>query len=429
MNSLLKRGLEKLECHFTWDLGQYQNELQGMKREMDLDVPQKISSPVHYYNLLGFIQKSLGSDREALESLQKAESVIQEQGTEETAVRLLVNKANMAWVHFHLGELEKSRGYLEELEELQRIHPAPPGCPLHPEVSGEKGWTLVKFNKSKKRLAIDYFKMALEAEPERKEWHKGLALSMSKACLWYKCTPEQKAEILEKVKTAAEINPNDLLLQALYLVKLSDVTKVNVEREMRDLLERCLEIVNVPGLNIILKYLGDISFDESIREGERFQERYPESIKVLKCLADTYKWKVYKMNEDTEERVILARKTIELLEKVCGYNPDSHRAKVALAAMHYYAHNTERADEIYQQLLLEEELSPDKWQYIYYCYASYLNQCKRFSESVQFHIKGVKTPGDSVDKEKSLNILKKIVWRGKDPLCSEIRQLLKTTQK
>ncbi|KAK2878831.1 hypothetical protein Q8A67_019622 [Cirrhinus molitorella] len=168
----LKQHLQKLECHFTWDLGQYRNELQGLRRNIQDILEQGCNRLVHHYNLLSYIQQTLGSDTEALDYLKKAESVMQEQGTEEAAVRLQVNKANLAWVYFLMGDMDKSKAYLEGVKRLQRMHPAPPKCTLHPEVSAEKGWTLMKFNKTKKYQAIDYFKMALKAEPERNEWHK-----------------------------------------------------------------------------------------------------------------------------------------------------------------------------------------------------------------------------------------------------------------
>ncbi|XP_016414047.1 interferon-induced protein with tetratricopeptide repeats 1-like [Sinocyclocheilus rhinocerous] len=168
-SSPLKCTLEKLECHFTWDLGCNKNELQELERNIQDILEQGCTRLVHHYNLLGYIQQTLGFNTEALKYLHKAESVMQEQGTEEAGVWLQVNKANLAWVYFFMGEMDKRKGYLEEVESFLGMHPAPPGCALHPEVSGEKGWTLVKFNKSKKRQAIYYFKMALKAEPERKE--------------------------------------------------------------------------------------------------------------------------------------------------------------------------------------------------------------------------------------------------------------------
>lgn len=210
--------------------------------------------PVHYYNLLGYIHQTLGSNTEAVKHLHKAESVIQEQGTEETGVQLLVNKANLAWVYFHLGEMDKSKEYLEEVERLQRMHPAPPGCTLHPEVSGEKAWTLVKFDMSKKRQAIDYFKMALNAEADRKEWHKGLAIAMNTEFAQSEFTLD---EIVEQLKIAHEKEPNSLFLYSHYLLKLYKQKKVCIEREMQGLLERSLETENLESFHVILRYYSE----------------------------------------------------------------------------------------------------------------------------------------------------------------------------
>ncbi|XP_001333807.4 interferon-induced protein with tetratricopeptide repeats 1 [Danio rerio] len=428
MNSHMKCSMERLECHFNWDLGCNKHKFKELQRNMQDIEPQGIAWLVHYYNLLGFIQKSLGSDREALESLQKAESVIQEQGTEETAVRLQVNKANLAWVYFHLGELEKSRGYLEELEELQRIHPAPPGCPLHPEVSGEKGWTLVKFNKSKKHKAIDYFKMALEAEPEREEWHKGLALAMNMAFIDTEQTPELKAEILEKVKTAAEIDPNDLFLQSLYVLKKSEVKGENVDEEIQSLLEKSIETKNPSGLSSIFYYYRNNSTEKGFYEGERVRKHFPTSTKVLKIVANLHKWKVYNMKADTEQRENLARKSIELFEELLTHYPDHLKVKLALASLHQYAHNTEKANEIYQQLLseIDDAMPHHRRQQLYYYYASFLyhSRSRHSRDSVFFYMKAAAVPEMTGRRQKSIKILEKIISRGRDPRCAEIQHFL-----
>ncbi|KAK9959770.1 hypothetical protein ABG768_009871 [Culter alburnus] len=418
MNSPLKSNLERLECHFTWDLGQNRNELLKMKRNME-DVDQETCTwLVHYYNLLGYIHQALGSSTEALMNLDKAESVIQEQGTEEAGVRLQVNKANLAWVYFHLGEMEKSKEYLEEVERLQGMHPAPPGCTLHPEVSGEKGWTLMKFDLSKKHQAIDYFKMALKAQPDRKEWHKGLAMVMNMEFAQSQFTPEQ---IVEQLKIAHEKDPNSLLLHAHYLLKLSE----NTEREMQDLLERTLETGNLEGLHIILRYYSkEISYDKALQIAERVQEKFPSSVLASKLLANSYKWKVYKM-EGSEEKEIFARKAIKLYEEVVRHNPYSYKAKIALASMYRYVNNMNRSDEIYQQLLSEiKDLSPERQQHIYYNYAFHLRDCRQYDESIEYHMKVAKIPSDSVDKQKSMKILQKTVEKGRSRHCEEILLIL-----
>ncbi|XP_048046246.1 interferon-induced protein with tetratricopeptide repeats 1-like [Megalobrama amblycephala] len=426
MDSSLKSNLERLECHFTWDLGQNRNELLKMKRNME-DVDQETCTwPVHYYNLLGYIHQALGSSTEALMNLDKAESVIQGQGTEEAGVRLQVNKANLAWVYFHLGEMEKSKEYLEEVERLQQMHPAPPECTLHPEVSGEKGWTLVKFDLSKKHQAIDCFKMALKAQPDKKEWHKGLAMVMNMEFAQSQFTPEQ---IVEQLKIAHEKDPNSLLLHAHYLLKLSDqenVSSKNIEREMQDLLERTLETGNLEGLHIILRYYSkEISYDKAVQIAERVQEKFPSSGLASKLLANSYKWKVYKM-EGSEEKKIFARKAIKLYEEAVRHNPHSYKAKIALASMYRYVNNMNRSDEIYQQLLSEiKDLSPNRQQHIYYNYAYHLRDCGQYDESIKYHMKVAKIPSDSVDKQKSINFLQKTVRKGKSRHCEEILLILR----
>ncbi|XDV43164.1 hypothetical protein PO909_011686 [Leuciscus waleckii] len=431
-NSSLKQRLERLECYFTWDLGQHRNELQGMKRRIQNVDQETCTWPVHYYNLLGYIHQTLGSNTEAVKHLHKAESVIQEQGTEEAGVQLQVNKANLAWVYFHLGEMDKSKGYLEEVERLQRMHPAPPGCTLHPEVSGEKGWTLVKFNKSKKRQAIDYFKMALNAEPDRKEWHKGLAIAMNTAHIKSEFTPELEADILEQVKTAAEIDPNDLFLQSLYILRKSEAQAENNEEEVQSILERTLSTGNLDGLGFIFEYFRLISFERAIQEGQRIREKFPDSTTVLKILADLYKRKVYSMKEDSQERQAWAQKGIELFEEVVRDNPDSVRGWISLASLHCYAHNTERADEIYQQLLSEkDDLPPHTQQFLYYSYSCHLYYNKQQSrdQSIDYLMKAAAIQNTSEDRQKSIMLLKKTVKNGRHSRCEEISKFLKIVLK
>ncbi|XP_059377019.1 interferon-induced protein with tetratricopeptide repeats 1-like [Carassius carassius] len=421
----LKQRLQKLECYFTWDLGDSKNELKTLLSNLNDVNLERCIWLLHYYNLLGYIQQTLGFNTEALMYLHKAESVMQEQGTEEAAVRLQVNKANLAWIYFLMGDMDKSKAYLEEVERLQRMHPAPPGCALHPEVSGEKGWTLVKFNKSKKRQAIDYFKIALKAEPERKEWHKGLAIAMNKTYKIHNCSPELNTEVLKLLKTAHENEPNNLLLHALYLEKQYEVQREDNERQMQNLLEKTLETGDLECLGTIFRYFGKISVDKGIEAAERAREKFPTSNRVLKHLANCYKWKVFNMKEDNMERKTLAMKSTELFEEVVRHHPDSLRETVGLASMHKYAGNSKRADEIYQQLLSNiDDFPPHSQQYIYYSYACHLHYCRRSEDSIIFHMKVAEIRAISEDKQKSIRILKNIAMNRKNPRCKKILNFL-----
>uniref|UniRef100_A0A8C1X7X9 Uncharacterized protein n=1 Tax=Cyprinus carpio TaxID=7962 RepID=A0A8C1X7X9_CYPCA len=423
----MMENLKGLECHFTWDLGQYRNELQGMRRNMQDVEQQACIRLIHYYNLLGYIQQTLGFNTEALTYLHRAESVIQEQGTEEAGVQLQVNKANLAWVYFLMEEMDKSKGYLEEVERLQRMHPAPAGCALHPEVSGEKGWTLVKFNKSKKRQAIDYFKMALKAEPERKDWHKGLAIAMSRAYIKSEFTPQLEAEILQQVKTAAEMDPNDLFLQSLYILKKFEVQAEKNDKDVQSLVEKSINTGNLEGLGYVFEYFKNISIERAIQEGERVQEKFPTSPKVLRILSNLYKGKLFTMKENSQKRKILIQTCMKLFEKLVIHYPDCVRGWLALATLHRYANNTKKANEIYQQLLSEkDDLPPHTQQLLYYSYACHLHQSRQSRDkSINFLMKAAEIQNISEDKQKSIMILKQTVKNGRNSRCEEISQFLK----
>ncbi|XP_018934732.2 interferon-induced protein with tetratricopeptide repeats 1B-like [Cyprinus carpio] len=423
----MMENLKGLECHFTWDLGQYRNELQGMRRNMQDVEQQACIRLIHYYNLLGYIQQTLGFNTEALTYLHRAESVIQEQGTEEAGVQLQVNKANLAWVYFLMEEMDKSKGYLEEVERLQRMHPAPAGCALHPEVSGEKGWTLVKFNKSKKRQAIDYFKMALKAEPERKDWHKGLAIAMSRAYIKSEFTPQLEAEILQQVKKAAEMDPNDLFLQSLYILKKFEVQAEKNDKDVQSLVEKSINTGNLEGLGYVFEYFKNISIERAIQEGERVQEKFPTSPKVLRILSNLYKGKLFTMKENSQKRKILIQTCMKLFEKLVIHYPDCVRGWLALATLHRYANNTKKANEIYQQLLSEkDDLPPHTQQLLYYSYACHLHQSRQSRDkSINFLMKAAEIQNISEDKQKSIMILKQTVKNGRNSRCEEISQFLK----
>ncbi len=211
----------------------------------------------------------------------------------------------------------------------------------------------------------------------------------------------------------------------LYLEKQSEAYRKDNEGQMQALLEKTLETGDLECLGVIFRYFRTISEDKAIDAAERAREKFPTSNRVLKYLAICKKWKVYSMKDDNMEKRTLARESSKLLEEVVIHYPDSLRERVALASMHKYAGNSERANEIYKQLLSEkDDLPPHRQQYIYYCYASHLYNCGRLDDSIYYHMKAAEIPVNTVDKQKSIKILKKIGMYGKNPRSEEIWHFL-----
>ncbi len=107
--------------------------------------------------------------------------------------------------------------------------------------------------------------MAIKAEPERKERHKGLAIAMSRAYIKSECTQQLEAEILQQVKTAAEMDPNNLFLQSLYILKRSEGQAEENDNEVESLVERSINTGNLEGLAYILEYFKKISIERAIQ--------------------------------------------------------------------------------------------------------------------------------------------------------------------
>ncbi|XP_062376311.1 interferon-induced protein with tetratricopeptide repeats 1-like [Sardina pilchardus] len=165
--------MKNMECHFNWQLDCSRSRLENVHQDLQDRLHTGCTWMCQLKNLLGYVLHSLGSSAEALTCLREAEKMIKEQKRDaERHCLLLVNQANLAWVHYLRGELEESQAYLKEVTRLQEAFPAPPGCQIHPELSGQKGWSLLKFERSHKKAAIECFEIALIDKTEQRSLAK-----------------------------------------------------------------------------------------------------------------------------------------------------------------------------------------------------------------------------------------------------------------
>ncbi|KAM9559670.1 interferon-induced protein with tetratricopeptide repeats 8 isoform 2-T2 [Salvelinus alpinus] len=187
----LENNLKKLQCHFTWELNKEQADLNllEIKLRETLEVVQEGfegNLKRHSLNLLAYIKHLKGEDKRALECLEKAE---RENAHGERLC--VVTYGNLAWVCHHIGDDIRADGYIQKLEELHKASATASTSVLQAsatastsvllvprEVHSEKAWSLLKFSKHHYTRAKECFQLALQMEPEDKEWNSGFAFSL-----------------------------------------------------------------------------------------------------------------------------------------------------------------------------------------------------------------------------------------------------------
>uniref|UniRef100_A0A3P9N4G6 Uncharacterized protein n=1 Tax=Poecilia reticulata TaxID=8081 RepID=A0A3P9N4G6_POERE len=142
----------------------------------------------------------------------------------------MVNFGNLAWLHHHLGEDEKSEDYLSKVDGLMRKYP--PGLERHPEVLAEKAWTLMKFDKEKKQQALELFQRAIRMQPDTVEWQSSYAILSAEP--FNDSLKQLYADRLETLRSANELDPDNLCIAALYLEARAENGE-NVQDEAREL--------------------------------------------------------------------------------------------------------------------------------------------------------------------------------------------------
>ncbi|KAK6293636.1 hypothetical protein J4Q44_G00359620 [Coregonus suidteri] len=122
----LKISLHGLDCHFTWKLDYSISKLQSLRETMiDINSSEGVqcSWAGHLYNLLAYLHHALGSTEDALQCLKKAEEAIRQSSPDDVELSLVVHYGNLAWVHYHQGELTESQTYVEKVGRLLRDNP------------------------------------------------------------------------------------------------------------------------------------------------------------------------------------------------------------------------------------------------------------------------------------------------------------------
>ncbi|MGH0117335.1 UNVERIFIED_CONTAM: hypothetical protein FKN15_013858 [Acipenser sinensis] len=161
---------------------------------------------------LSFLKHLQGVNEEALKYLQQAEEITWKDHEDEFEKLVIVTYGNFAWVHYHMGELNKAQSYLEKLEDICKRLPKD----LPPAVYREKRWTFLRVWDKNCDKSKECFEKALELEPDEKEWNYGYANVLY--CQRRAGTAED-SDALKQLRRAQKLDPENTVIMVLLGLK------------------------------------------------------------------------------------------------------------------------------------------------------------------------------------------------------------------
>lgn len=410
----MKDKLEKLECHFTWNLNGSSYYLKRLKENLEDISTDEDGWLGPIYNMLGFSHFHVSSTDEARIFFSRAAEAFSRLRRSDRGPWLMVIYANLAWCHYHQKEEAQCQFYLSEVEALMKEYPSGSEAELHPEICAEKGWVLMYDTKV---TASDYLRRAVEMQPDMVEWQTAYVLCQEKQ--------SNLVDFVMKLEEAKDRDPENLYLAAMCLVKRGISGEKVDENEIDSLANKVLmkPVSSYKSFRQILKcYKYFDLVDRAITVAEKALEKHPDQRYLKRCAAICYKWKVIngKGSPATHDMI---KRAISLHQQVVEEYPESSfLINLHLASM--YAKTTydaKKADAIFHELL-DKDLEPAEKQLLYNVYAKHLYFNRNDSNaSMNYHMKVVEIQHRSFFRLNSIREVQKNYYREK---CPEMKRKL-----
>ncbi|XP_042324916.1 interferon-induced protein with tetratricopeptide repeats 5-like isoform X2 [Sceloporus undulatus] len=178
-NQPLKEKLQRLQCHFTWNL-EVKHNFQHTLKKLDLHLEHTFyHNRGTYLAMKAYLHHLRGDYHEALGSLQRAEEVLKQDHPTNFSCQALVIYGNYAWIYYHLTNYEEVELYLGRIREICQALASPEPYSVEiPGVQAQKGWSLLASGFRNGPEATECFRMALRKDESNKEYKAGLAFSI-----------------------------------------------------------------------------------------------------------------------------------------------------------------------------------------------------------------------------------------------------------
>lgn len=404
VKSSLKSRLEKLQCHFTWNLLDEKVNLDKIKDRLYIQV-DFLGASLKYklHNILAYTYYLHEDHEEAIAHLQKAEEQLQETENEDTDAKRILIYANYAWIFYHRNQIIKVYKYLKKVREINKKFESPLlQNVLLFEMYSEKGFSLLNFHGRHSERAKECFEKALDLDPENPELISSYAIAVYKL-EGFNCLKRPRDESFPLLKRAAELNPNDTVVKVLLGLKYQDLNKF---KEGLILIEEALR--RTPEFPFLLRYVGKFyrraqMIDEAILVLTEATRLNPTSGHLHYQLALCYKQRIHSLKDSARKAKLNCQPTRSYTERIAQaisnaifhletaikYKKTFVFAYVALASMYGRAQQFEKAEDMYHQVLDMPSLTPEEQQELHLKWAQFeLYKRKCESEAIK-HFKEV----------------------------------------
>ncbi|XP_058043046.1 interferon-induced protein with tetratricopeptide repeats 5-like isoform X2 [Ahaetulla prasina] len=429
----LKEILQQLECHFTWGLQKEHIDPDELEERIAEQIQFLINkSKVQNYNLLAFVKFLNDKKDEALENLQKAEETVPIEYPEGVEKGSLVTWGNYAWLHYHMGNLTESQGYVEKVETTcKQLGSESPYKVELPQIECEKGWALLKFGAWYYEKAKESFEKARDKEPENPEFNSGYAITIYRLEDYYAKKLSGKASSLEPLRLAVKLNPSDIFVTPLLALKLQETNRVKEgENYMKEVLG------NHPDVPYVLRYAakfyrkkGDL--ETSLQHLKKALSLTPNSGFLHHQIGICYRTQYFTLKKKKfKDQFRSFLKLYELMnlcifhfQKVVERKTKFVYAYIDLANMYAEKQDLRGADETFQKVFAISNLSATEKQQLHFNYGRFQERHRKSDvNAMKQYLHGLKIENHSFEQKNCERSLKRLMDKTvkKGPICVEV---------
>lgn len=433
----IKERLEQLRCHFTWALLIEDTEMPDLENRI-LEEIEFLDTKynVGINNLLAYVKHLQGHNEAALESLKKAEELIQQDHADQSDLRSLVTWGNYAWVYYHMGRLAEAQIYLDKVENTCKRGVNPSHYRMEcPEMDCEEGWALLKCGGQNYERAKACFEKALEVDPENPEFSTGYAITVYRLDD-FAIETQRKGYSLQPLRQAVKLNPEDVHIKVLLALKLQDAGQ---EAEGEKYIEEAL--ASTSSQTYVFRHVGRFyrrkgSLDKALQFFKKALQATPASVFLHHQIGLCYRAQVFQIKtaiskqprrQDRENINRIITLAISHLEFAVEQKPTFAIAYVHLASMYIEAGDYRKAEDAYQKALSIKPLEEVHEQEIHHHYGRFQEfQRKSEIDAITQYLKAIKIEKASFPRNKSIESLEKLASKKlqRDPSDVESLSLL-----